>query len=507
MKRSRIFALGFAAAFMLAIFIRFYRLGFCSLWMDEAIVGFTLIKPTIKEMIFPAGMTQPAPIFFLATLRSIISIFGKSEFALRLLPAVAGTLSIILTYLLCKKITLGDKAASTIAALLLAFNPMMVRYSREMKNYIVDVFFLLLLFYVTEIFISKRYDKKYFALLLLISVISVGFSYVAVFAILTVSIRLLFEVLKLKEWKKLTGVAIYLCAGTAIFLSAYLLILLPQMKVRGYGSGEWAQQYFMQSHAPYYIFSFICKHTYEFFTYLFNATWYPFGHLINIPLLMCLLFLLGIVSVSVKRNYAALIYCSFPMALAIAASAFKKFTYGGWRADLFLAPLIFIYIALALSRLLKAQGRLGKSLLLLFLCALLTLPYVSTPPPWLRYPDADIENIKPVLKFYGENKLPKDLTYVYYGARPAFVFYRGETDKNITYGKDYRENPLKFYAELNNMIKDGGADRVWVILSHYPVEYKKLFLRYFLMKGYELSESSADTNVRVYMFKSKGALI
>ena len=82
-------------------------------------------------------MTRVPRSAFCWSRRFFNSILGKNEFALRLFPLLIGILSLWLFYLLLKRITNGAGLFTALA--LFAFNPRLVYYSSEVKQYILDV--------------------------------------------------------------------------------------------------------------------------------------------------------------------------------------------------------------------------------------------------------------------------------------------------------------------------------------------------------------------------------
>lgn len=126
----------------IAALIRFVPLDAKCLWLDEAISAFYLNYScreifTISEA---SGSLHP-PLFFLL-LRGWSSVWGDSEFALRFLPALAGTLSVGGLYLLMRQleeISLeeGQKRpnAAILATAMLALSPLQVHLSQIVRHY------------------------------------------------------------------------------------------------------------------------------------------------------------------------------------------------------------------------------------------------------------------------------------------------------------------------------------------------------------------------------------
>ncbi len=108
-----------------------------SLWIDEAMLALNVVNRDFFGLFKPLDLDQGSPIGFLLVEKIANSFFGRSEYALRLVPLIVGIASIWLFYLLLKRTTSGP--GLLIALALFVFNPRLIYYSSEVKQYIVDV--------------------------------------------------------------------------------------------------------------------------------------------------------------------------------------------------------------------------------------------------------------------------------------------------------------------------------------------------------------------------------
>jgi 4-amino-4-deoxy-L-arabinose transferase-like glycosyltransferase len=122
------------------LFLRFYHLGFNSLWLDEASTF------TFASMSFPGiwqatvgGEFNP-PLFY--WMEHVMLSFGNNETILRIIPALLGGLTIPLVYLAGKEFV--DRNVGIIAAAACAFSPFLIYYSQEARAYSVMLFFVIL---------------------------------------------------------------------------------------------------------------------------------------------------------------------------------------------------------------------------------------------------------------------------------------------------------------------------------------------------------------------------
>ena len=111
---------------LLAGCLRFLRLGAWSLWIDE---GNTL---WLTQHLSGKRPTDAYPLFFWLE-RGMVELFGTGEFALRLLPAILGILTVPLLYLAFRKAA-GERAAFW-GALLLALSPWHLFWSQNARYY------------------------------------------------------------------------------------------------------------------------------------------------------------------------------------------------------------------------------------------------------------------------------------------------------------------------------------------------------------------------------------
>jgi len=112
--------------------LRFYRLSGRSLWLDEILVwdfsGGASIGAVVRRL---SAVPSLMPLHFVISW--IIRRFGDSEIWLRLVPAVAGTLTVPAMFVLARN--LFGRRTAVIAALLVAVAPFLIWYSQENAAY------------------------------------------------------------------------------------------------------------------------------------------------------------------------------------------------------------------------------------------------------------------------------------------------------------------------------------------------------------------------------------
>lgn len=156
------------ALLVFSIFIRFYKLGsipngLSADEVDMAYNAYSILK-TQKDvygeklpLFFQALDDYKPGLVFYTTLPSIF-LFGLNNFSVRLAPAIFGTLSIILLFVLTKTLYPKNKLLPFISVLTISFAPWHIALSRAMIWYI-ELIFLYILFFTCFLFAQKEYLK------------------------------------------------------------------------------------------------------------------------------------------------------------------------------------------------------------------------------------------------------------------------------------------------------------------------------------------------------------
>lgn len=116
-------ALVLALLALLAAALRFWRLGDWSFWADE-VATLRDAQGLSRVITYPVGY---------ALIGFAVRLFGSNEFAARLVPAVAGTISVPALYLIGRK--LFSERAAILSAVLLAVSSYHIFFSQEARYY------------------------------------------------------------------------------------------------------------------------------------------------------------------------------------------------------------------------------------------------------------------------------------------------------------------------------------------------------------------------------------
>ncbi len=115
---------------LMATAIRLYHIQTQSIWFDEGWSAYAAIQPTVQAAI-DSDKTNP-PLYYVIVNLAAHS-FGDSEFALRWVSLAFGLLAVALAYRLGKR--LFNNRAGGMAALLMAFSPLLWWASQEARMY------------------------------------------------------------------------------------------------------------------------------------------------------------------------------------------------------------------------------------------------------------------------------------------------------------------------------------------------------------------------------------
>ncbi len=202
------------------LILRFYNLGYNSLWLDEAVTYDTSLK-SFGEIwtIISTGDFNPPLLYWI---EHVMLLFGNNEIVLRIIPAVLGVLTIPLFYLIGKELL--DRNVGILAAALLAFSSFHIFYSQEARAYSAMLFFasLLIFFFLKAI---QENDIKNWILFGVFSAIAFWLHFYVI--VLIASLLIYALVVQLPRYREsLTAIKPVAIGGITFFILSLPLILL-----------------------------------------------------------------------------------------------------------------------------------------------------------------------------------------------------------------------------------------------------------------------------------------
>ena len=424
-----------------------------SLWADEAMLALNIVGRKFVGMFQPLDYDQGAPIGFLLVEKLFNILLGKHELALRLFPLLVGLGVLILFYLLLKRVTSG--AGLLVALALFAFNPRLIYYSSEVKQYILDAAVTILLLWLAAPVFGPSPRKKDFAWLALAGCLSLWFSHPALFVLAGMGFALFVITLQRRDYSSL-----WLVLGTGILwlvtiAGLYFLIL------KDLSQNTYMKEYWLGAFLPVPPWS--------------DAGWFirilneNIGIQFGIPYGDFVVFFLMLV------GWVMLWFHQRSYALAVAGIALVTLVASGLqlypifeRMILFLVPVGLLLLGKAVEAIHWRARRfslLGGFASMFLAGYLLYGPVVTSLQSFIapKY----FEHIRPAMETLRESWKDGDALFVSYGALPAFRFYApfyGLEDAPYHFGEreDYK-NPQTILPRLD-VLK--GQPRAWILLSH-----------------------------------------
>lgn len=465
-----------ALVFGVAVYFRLYDLGGRDLWTDEAWVALAAMKPTALQAL-DAG--QSTPPFYLLSVWAAVQLWGHSELVLRGLSFLFGVGTLVLIWRLGRSLLEVPAALAALTAV--AFSPIMVYYSKELKQYSGDAFFAILLVWLGERLRTAR-GQRGWLVLALAGVVGLGFSHALVFTLPVIGVVL---------WTALPSSCrgrLLLVGGAwgVAFATYYVMFVQREMgpEHAAYLVDYWAQDFpNFSGLGP--LVMWLGSAFYRYFWYFLGEWGMVWG-----PLLLAA----GVVALVRLRRPRVLLYLGGPLLVAFGAACLHRYPfmghYGGNRLMLFSAPFLYLIVAAggwAIFAWLwhRRQRWLALALTAVFLVAL-------HPQAGLKedlYPLNNREEIQPLVAHLEANLEPRDLVYVYYFAVAPFQYYYQGPKTGICWGQSCIEKGLDTTG------KDGAPpQRVWLIASHVP-DLK--FLRQFAasLLGPDWREAACYTRV------------
>jgi len=476
---------------LLGFFVRLYFYGINrSLWLDEAMLALNIVNRSFAELLQPLSYDQGAPIGFLLLQKIVIGLLGNWDYVLRLIPLIAGLLSIPLMYQVSKKYSVG--IAPYVASGLFVLSAKLIYYSSELKQYSSDVLVALVILLTAQKCLEVNANKRALVVFGVSSVLAIWFSHPILFVIAAVFLALVLSLFERQNSHQLLHII-----GTAGVFGISLLLLYV-VSLRNLASNDVLLNYWSGSFAPLPPWSNPGWYYDTLLNVLVDLAGLP-GNLISVGVLILGIFSLG------SRRWPLMLILVVPFPLTLIASALGKYPFSG-RLLLFLIPFLLLLLAEGIERVRSLLLRMNKQIALLAMVALVGYLFynpVMTVHKDLRFPPKQ-EDIKPVMEYLQQNKTSADLVYVYYGAEFAFRYYApfyGLDTIDYVPGIPARDDPVKYFDDIDRVRENR---RVWFVFSHNcswcAVNEQRFIVEHLNEVGLKKSESIAS-DAAVYLYE------
>jgi uncharacterized membrane protein len=468
-----------------------------SLWLDESFLALNIIHRSPAELLNPLDYNQGAPIGFLLLEKLALS-FGSSEMALRLFPFVAGIAALFLFKAVADRFLLPT--AVPIAVALFAILDPLIYYSAEAKQYSGDVAIALLLFLLADFMFETPFRIKRTVVFSVVAAIAIWFSHPAVFILAGSGIALLWILFRNHDRRSLVLLSVPGALCAASFLIFYL-VSLRRLSANANLLAYWQDAFppippSLLADGRWFVDSFFG---------LFSDV---VGLEPQLTGLAAVAFVIG-AGTLFSQHRARFLLLLAPMAFTLLAAAFHRYPFRG-RLLLFLVPSLILLVVAGLATI-RTKTRQSFPLLSVLLIGFLFFHPALHAAVYLVHPRTK-EEIKPVIEYVRNHRLPGDDLFVYFHSAFPFRYYSERhliepLDEIV--GKYPTDDWQHFRGDLDQL---RGKRRVWVVLSHvYPFYFgqsagfdgERLVLDYLEGMGTRL-DSVRAAGASAYLFDFQG---
>lgn len=428
-----------------------------SLWLDEASLALNIINKNYLELLKPLEYGQASPPLFLILVKFLTHFFGYGERVLRLIPFLAGIISVFLFWYLSKKFL--NKNIVPIALILFAIARYPIYFSSEFKQYSTDLMASLIIVTCGIYLYENNFNLKSSFLFAISGTFLIWLSHTSVFMLSGVLVSLLLIVLikhrqgSRKEYLKVMAVNV---PWLISFLINYFLFVKDTAHQSLY-------DYWQSGFAPVIINS------------MEDLLWYPkiIISIINDPLflyfpgIVTFLFLAGLIHYYKKENKLFFLILVFPIFIISAASFFKLYPIKS-RMIFFLLPVFYLLILGGLEKLSVIFDK--NKILIVFLVIFLLIQ----PLGWNMIAPWGKEETRQLIEYYNNEKINGDRICLYYSTERAFLYYTRNSNENYIIIPHSRTNPEAYLTELEKL---DGEGRIWFMFSHIYNNEEEIFIQ------------------------------
>ena len=398
-----------------------------SIWHDEAYVALSILHKSFAGLLGPLDWNEASPPGFLVVEKLVAAFLGRSEYALRLVPLVAGLAGIICFVGLARRVC-GAGVAPFFAVLMMAASAKLIVQSNEVKHFTMDLLLAVLLGWLAIRIWHLRSPGRALLAWGALGAAGLWLSYASLFVFAGTSLALAPRVIRAWHWPVW---ATYLAANLAVLISLVLLLGPIRAQLSEEMLGFWAKSFPDTSSLAALVYWLGRSHL-----GLFNYFWRPFGGVL-IPLA-----LLGGVRWWRTDRRPELLCLWLPVLMALAASFLHRWPFGGNQQMVFAAPAALLLAAEGIEslrrRLTRWHALAGWTVVVCLLLPGLADAAYRISTPRLRH------EVRPVIEFVQRHLQPADQFLVFIPAE--FEFYTG---------RDFR----------NTSVEPDPSARVWVIVG------------------------------------------
>jgi len=419
------------------VFLRCWAVAQRPFWMDEAWVANAAVNLSYKELFFQTQL--PIPPLFGLVVKLTGTLPGPAEFSMRLVPMLSGIGCVILSYLILRTLRV-PRFTSLVGMAFCASSPMLVIWSRELKQYEVEALLSMLLALLIFKIRQSRSSRAWWGCTIAAVAVClfgpwIGYGFLFAGAALMGAMVLLRPI---RGYRR--GTAVVGLVGLAVLICSSFLLLrvAASQQASQQGLVDFTQRWFVditrfRSWARAGAYGLSCS------VMMFSAFEILYRSVLNSALCgtgIWVLVLLGLWGWPVRGRKEMCFWVIGPWVLLLAASILGKYPFGSHRMMVFLAGPMVLAVSLGLVVLLRfwsalLKGRSGIGVVLALTAALLTTMSIVKVPfedgYWVRH------DFPTVLAVLGQKQDKGELVFVSLDAGPPVRYYAGKAGKDFTF--------------------------------------------------------------------------
>lgn len=452
-----------------------------SIWVDEAAIARNVLDRQPRQLFDVLDYGQVAPPGFLLAVKLSVLMCGSSEYALRVVPFVAGLVSLGMFLVVARSVL--RPVGAVVATLMFSLAIPFVLFAANLKPYSSDV--LVTLFVTTVVFRLQRsvLTRRSALAFALVSVPLLFCSQVAVFSLTAAGVVIAVDVFvrrRADRWYRVAVVVFWALAVVAtVGYGAWSMTTAGSVYVRRF----WQAAFMPQEGALWWLWTTTCNvfagpSRPDAFDGSLHYAW---------PAMFVALLIVGTVAKCAERVTMGAVLVG-PVLLSVLAAAIGVYPLGT-RLNLFLLPLLLLLVVAGAEHGGRwvVHRRYGEYV------SVLLLPFAIT--TFVRYPLPIFpEHLRPVMRYVADNWKMGDAVWVYYGAGQAFQYYikRIPLAGDIHIGDCNRVDPREYLHQVDVV---RGRPRVWVLMAHgsgaFRFDERKLLTDYLETIGTRLDDFHA----------------
>jgi len=378
-----------------------------SLWHDEAYVALNVLQKGAAGLLGSLDWQEAAPPGFLWLEKLVVESLGGSEYALRLVPLLAGLAGLVCFALLVRQ-ACSSAAAACWAAVLIAASDKLIVQANEAKQFTLDLLCAVLLIHLA---LRASHQRRTAAALVAwgaVGACSVWLSFASSFVFAGTSLMLAPHAVRTWYWPERTA---YVVANVMVLASLALLLASIQAQLSGALLSFWTRSFPDTSSTSALIY-WLGRSLLG----LFNYFWQPLG------VALILLAVVGSVSAARNGRGVEVLVLVTPVLLALVASFLHRWPFGGNQHMTFAGPAVLVLVGEGMEhvrvRLTGWQSWAGATCVaLLLIPGLANATYHLVVPRWRH-------EVRPVIAFVQQHQQPGDQLLVLCPAE--FEFYTGQ---------------------------------------------------------------------------------